>query len=286
MPNRFVVIDFETANADLSSICQVGIVVFEDQQVIERWGTLVNPEDYFDWINIKIHGINEQAVKNAPAFKEIYCQVMERLQGQVVVSHTSFDRTALSQAVTKYGLPVISCQWLDTASVVRRTWSQWARNGYRLPNVCRELGITYAAHDAIEDAWAAGEVLIQAIKTTGLEVVDWLHHVRQPVCPCSGIALTVNPDGVLVGEEMVFTGALTLPRTEAAARAREVLGCTVADRVKATTTILVVGDQDIRKLHGREKSSKHRKAEELIAKGQSIRILQEIDFLQLVQTNT
>jgi DNA polymerase-3 subunit epsilon len=46
--------------------------------------------------------------------------------------------------------------------------------------------------------------------------------------------------------------------------------------------MLVVGDQDVRKLAGHEKSSKHVKAEQLIAKGQSIRILGESDFLRIV----
>ena len=30
---RFFVIDVETANADLASICQIGIVAFEDKKV-------------------------------------------------------------------------------------------------------------------------------------------------------------------------------------------------------------------------------------------------------------
>jgi DNA polymerase III subunit epsilon len=47
--------------------------------------------------------------------------------------------------------------------------------------------------------------------------------------------------------------------------------------------MLVVGDQDIAKLAGHEKSSKHRKAEELIAKGTPIRILKESDFKELVR---
>jgi hypothetical protein len=45
---------------------------------------------------------------------------------------------------------------------------------------------------------------------------------------------------------------------------------------------LVVGDQVINQLAGHEKSSKHRKAEELIAKGQPIRILGESDFRELL----
>jgi DNA polymerase-3 subunit epsilon len=46
--------------------------------------------------------------------------------------------------------------------------------------------------------------------------------------------------------------------------------------------LLIVGDQDLRKLSGHERSSKHRKAEQLIAKGYPIRILGESDFQRLV----
>ena len=60
------------------------------------------------------------------------------------------------------------------------------------------------------------------------------------------------------------------------------IGCTVADGINKKTTILVVGDQDVKKLAGHEKSSKHRKAEKLIAEGCPIRILRESDFIELV----
>jgi len=46
--------------------------------------------------------------------------------------------------------------------------------------------------------------------------------------------------------------------------------------------LLVVGDQDTKRLASHEKSSKHRKAEKLIAEGYQIRILRESDFKELV----
>jgi DNA polymerase-3 subunit epsilon len=54
--------------------------------------------------------------------------------------------------------------------------------------------------------------------------------------------------------------------------------------VTKKTTILVVGDQDVARLAGHEKSSKHRKAEQLVAEGQQIRIIRESDFKTLVRT--
>jgi DNA polymerase-3 subunit epsilon len=71
-------------------------------------------------------------------------------------------------------------------------------------------------------------------------------------------------------------------RSEAANMAAAA-GCNVGDVVGKATTILVVGDTDIRKLAGHDKNSKHRKAEALFMKGQPIRILCERDFLALLR---
>lgn len=81
---------------------------------------------------------------------------------------------------------------------------------------------------------------------------------------------------------LVFTGALHVPREQAADIAAN-LGCHVVANVSKATTLLVVGDQDIARLVGHGKSSKHRKAEELIGKGVPIRILRESDFQELAR---
>ena len=54
----FISVDVETANPDHASICQIGIVCFRQGQQAEQWESLVNPEDYFDEMNVFIHGID------------------------------------------------------------------------------------------------------------------------------------------------------------------------------------------------------------------------------------
>jgi DNA polymerase-3 subunit epsilon len=61
------------------------------------------------------------------------------------------------------------------------------------------------------------------------------------------------------------------------------VGCRVASGVTKKTTMLVVGDQDIKRLVGNTKSAKHRKAEKLASEGQAIRVLRETDFRRLVE---
>ena len=68
---NFVALDVETANQDSAAICQIGVVTFDQGQVVESWETLVDPEDHFDSLNISIHGITDESVVDAPIFPAI-----------------------------------------------------------------------------------------------------------------------------------------------------------------------------------------------------------------------
>jgi len=277
----FIALDFETANADMSSICQIGLADFKNGLLQEEWKTYIDPEDFFDWMNISIHGIDESTVEGSPILPDIANSIYNYLDGRIVVCHTHFDRVAIQQACSKYKLRNPSCTWLDSARVTRRTWEQYAWSGYGLVNVCDSLGYQFTHHDALEDAKAAAHILLSAIAKTGIDLQGWLKRVEQPIDPSSNISREGNPEGYLFGEVLVFTGALDIPRREAADMAAKI-GCTVANGVTKDTTILVVGDQDVKKLAGHDKSSKHRKAESLIKKGQTLRIVRESDFKELV----
>jgi DNA polymerase III subunit epsilon len=284
---NFVAIDVETANADMASICQIGLVKCENGIMSDEWKSYVDPEDYFDGINVSIHGIDETTVEGAPTFPELSETIRSYLASSVVVCHTHFDRVAMRQAHQRYNVIAPECTWLDSAMVARRVWTECARKGYGLYDVCRMLGYDFKHHDALEDAKAVVHVFLAASNETGLDINNWLKRIHQPIDPTassSGAAIkrNGNPEGALFGEVLVFTGALGMPRREAADLATTI-GCQVASGVTIKTTILVVGDQDIKKLAGHPKSAKHRKAEELIAKGISIRILKESDFNELLK---
>jgi len=275
----FIAIDVETANADMASICQVGLAKYESSVLCDEWKTYIDPEDYFEGINISIHGIDSSVVKGSPTFPEVKETIGSYFRDSVVVCHTHFDRVAISQAATRYGLNLPECTWLDSAKVARRTWKECAWKGYGLYNVCKLFGYEFRHHDALEDAKAAAQILLAATNITGHTLDDWLTRVRQPIEPTSREG---NQEGAFYGEVIVFTGALEIPRREAAKLAASI-GCQVIPNVTKKTTMLVVGDQDLKKLAGHEKSSKHRKAEELIEEGIPMRILKESDFKELVR---
>jgi DNA polymerase-3 subunit epsilon len=278
----FLAIDVETANADFASICQIGLALFENGKICGTFKTYVDPEDYFDDFNIDIHGITPEMVIGSPTFGQLADSLRSLIEKQIVVHHTPFDRTSLNQAADRSHLPPFNCRWLDSAKVYRRTWETWRENGSRLNTIACHLGIEFRHHDALEDARAAGQVVLFAIEKSGISLSDWLKVANEPIQSSIKFSQAGNPNGSLAGEVIVFTGALSISRAIAAKLAAEA-GCDVTDGVTVKTTILVVGDQDIRRLAGQEKSSKHRKAEQLIQKGAALRIVPEKDFLKMVK---
>ena len=277
---EFVAIDVETANADMSSICQIGVAYYREGLLLKEWKSYIDPDDFFDWINISIHGIDESVVRGSPRLPKIAETLYRFLDHKVVVCHTHFDRVSIRKAFDKYGIRHPENIWIDSARVARRTWKEFAWGGYGLHNICETLGYKFNHHDALEDAKAAAYILLTAIERSILNVEEWLKRVNQPISEHAK-KRDVNYEGSLYGEVIVFTGALELKRAEAADMAAQI-GCQVASGVTKQTTILVVGNQDIKKLAGQEKSSKHRKAEVLILNGQPIRILGESDFKELI----
>ena len=282
----FNAIDVETANADLSSICQIGIAHVHEGQIVDTWKSLIDPDDWFDDWNVAIHGIIQDDVEDAPMMPEVIDELCRRLRSSILVSHTWFDKVSLERAMDKYHLEQLDVTWLDSAKIVRRAWPEkYGRRGYGLSSVAYDLGIDFQHHDALEDARAAAAIVVRACVDTGLGVEAWLDEVKRPIglkrkSTKSATKERRNPDGNLFGEAVVFTGKLSFSRSIATKRALGA-GCDVQSSVNERTTMLVVGMQDKSKLNGYEKSFKHRKAEAAVSRGIQIQIISEADFLAI-----
>ena len=281
---NFVALDVETANERFSSICSVGAVRFEGGLPIDDFYELIDPRAEFSGMNSAIHGIRESDVRGAPTFDRVLPRLNSFVRGLPVAHHTHFDKSAVHQAASESSVAPPNWTWLDSAKITRRAWPKLARRGYGLADVCHMIGYEFDHHNALADARACGEVVLAASRE--LPDVDLREFASQPLgqvfWTSDGTRTQQTPepaeDGPLLGETIVFTGALALPRRDAAIVAAQ-LGCKVAQGVTKKTTLLLVGDIDVGKLAGHEKSRKQRRAEELIASGQNIRILAESDFL-------
>ena len=282
----FVTIDFETANGDMASICQVGVVTYENGKETDRFSSLVNPEEPFWHTNVAVHGIRPEAVRSAPKLPDLYDNLRRQLADRYVISHGWFDKHCLSRVLDKYQLPDFDRHWLDATGLVRRALPEFSQRGYGLQNVAAYYGLRTTAHDALNDAQTCGTIVLNILAETGTTLDDWVYLMEHPVRlmkrPKRQLDVKPNENGQHFGQSVVFTGELSIPRDEAQLLASKA-GFNIKSGISRKVNYLVCGEQDPRVLAGHPVSSKERKARELINNGHQIRLIKETDFLRMCE---
>lgn len=156
------VLDVETTGLDPTDhrITEVGIIRFEQGEVVETYGELVNPEMPIPAESTKVTGISDDDVAGAPTFAEIADEVHKRLQGVGIVAYNlPFDRSFVRMELERCGLswPEAS-PTLDPLIFARQFFKDKRRKN--LGAICELLGIELEeAHRATNDATVTGHVL-------------------------------------------------------------------------------------------------------------------------------
>lgn len=161
---RFTAIDFETANSNSGSICAVGLAVVEDETIVEKKYWLVRPHrdmNYFDPINIMIHGITPAMVRDATSFDNLYTtEIRPRIDNTVIAAHNAaFDMSALRHVLDAYRIEYPSSRYICTVKAAQKTWT--ALDNHKLDTVAGFLRFEFEHHHALEDAMACAHILIE-----------------------------------------------------------------------------------------------------------------------------
>ncbi|MFD7843315.1 exonuclease domain-containing protein [Nocardia sp. NPDC059764] len=167
----FAAIDVETANSARGSICAVGVTVVRDGKrgEVESW--LCRPPvglDFFNWHNIRVHGISAAMVADQPEFAQRWPEVVNLVGELPVIAHNAgFDSGAIREACGRSGIPVPGWSYSCSLALARR---HLALDSYRLPQVAAALGIEFTNHhDAAADAAAAADIVIALAARTGAD---------------------------------------------------------------------------------------------------------------------
>ncbi|MGF7046008.1 DNA polymerase-3 subunit epsilon [Paenibacillus sp. DS2015] len=159
----FVAIDFETANANRSSACSLGLVEVQGGIITSEHVWLIDPEQPFDYRNIQIHGITESMICGMPTFHELWPTLEPLLQGKQVVAHNaSFDmsvlRYCLDKAVVDYPTFQYFCTYLLSKKMLRNVSS------YKLNVIAEHYDIPLNHHEALDDARACAKILLKLLE--------------------------------------------------------------------------------------------------------------------------
>lgn len=158
----YAVVDIEATGGNhiKGKIIEIAIYIFDGEDIVDEYATLVNPGVKVDWYVTKLTGITNSMVKEAPSFKEVAETIAGYLKGKIFVAHdVDFDYKFLRTELKRVGIELnepkvctikLSEKYLPNA------------NSYSLGNLCEELDIPIPEadrHRAGGDALATTKLL-------------------------------------------------------------------------------------------------------------------------------
>lgn len=317
---KIVAIDFETATAKHTSPCSIGIA-YRDGATIQCQQHLIKPTPFtFDKRNIAIHGIKPEDVAKAPTFPEVWQDILPLLENSLVIMHNaSFDISVLTQTLSLYNIPYPNLEYACTMKLAQALLPDM--DCFKLDHLCQQLDVNLSHHhSAICDSQAClllceklldimgccfGSFCEAANIETGLlyhkfsgqdihQKLSTPFYYTKPKTNPSPSSLpsyayehisiteinnipTIYADEDFVNKYFCITGELLSMSRQRALEIIVKLGGTVTSTVTKKTNYLIVGNSN-----PDYSSSKVRKALAAIESGQEIEIIDEDEFIKMI----
>lgn len=138
---EFAIVDIETTGGSVrgSRITEIAIVIHDGQRVIERWESLVDPQQPIPTAIFALTGITNDLVSGAPVFGDLAEHIYTMLSGRVFVAHNvNFDYSFVKQQLLEEGY-TWSARKLCTVRLARQIKPGLA--SYSLGRLCDALDI-------------------------------------------------------------------------------------------------------------------------------------------------
>lgn len=174
----FAVVDVETTGGSYQNarLTEIAIYLFNGNQIVREYSTLVNPERPIPFMITRLTGITDAMVADAPKFYEVAREIVEITEGAVFVGHNvafdyNFVRHEFKSLGYNYKRPT-----LCTVKLSRKILPGY--ESYSLGNLCCSIGIPINnRHRAAGDALATAYLLKRLIETDA----DQIYHQIQEV---------------------------------------------------------------------------------------------------------
>lgn len=162
----YVVFDVETTGSSASkgAITEIGAVKVARGAIVDEFSTLINPERPIEPFVVRLTGITDRMVANAPLAAEVMPRFEEFVEGSVLVGHNiNFDCSFVTAARESCDLEPLPNPVLDTLRLARSLVPGLKR--YRLGSLATHLGVRLVPnHRALSDAAATAEVFLKLLK--------------------------------------------------------------------------------------------------------------------------
>lgn len=149
----YAILDIETTggNYDEEGITEIAIYRFDGEQITDQFSSLINPQKSIQPFVVKLTGINEKMLKNAPKFYEVAKRIVQITEDCILVAHNAaFDYRILNTEFRRLGF-AYERKTLCTVNLSQELLPE--QPSFNLGKLIRNLGIPFAnQHRAHGDA--------------------------------------------------------------------------------------------------------------------------------------
>lgn len=279
-PN-FCIVDIETTglSSPIDKIVEIGILKIQDNSVVDSFSSLVNPGRHISAEASAVNGIYDSDISAAPCFNEVAGRVANMLRDSVVIGHNvTFDLGFIQNELAAAGY-IENYAYIDTLGCARHIVKG-------LPNYKLQTLLAYyeiapgKAHRASSDVQATYE-LFKALRTEYRkqynEALGKAREERERRKQENRIKYAASP---LLEKNFCFTGEFLAERHELEAMA-PLVGACVRNEVNGKTAYLVKGD--VSHYPDWAVARKYGKAMELAGTGKPIKIIDERQYLDIIE---
>ncbi len=159
---QFAIVDIETTGTiHDGKITEIAVIIHDGTKELERFTTLLNPQRKIDFYVVKLTGITDRMVADAPLFAEHAERIFEMTKDRVFVAHNvSFDYGFLKKEFANLKME-FKRETLDTIDICRRIIPDLP--SHSLGKLCATLGIEMDSHHRALDDTAATATLFQRL---------------------------------------------------------------------------------------------------------------------------
>lgn len=284
----YTAIDVETTGLDpkFDDIIEVAAVRVRDGVEVDAFQSLINPGYEINNFITELTGITNEMLFTAPPMADVLPGFFDFIGGDILIGHNvNFDVNFLYDACQCLEL-TLSNDFIDTMRISRRLFP--SEPHHRLIDLRQKFNVKIeGAHRALADCRTCincYDKLIAHMKVNGISPESLLPKSKYSPRASEINATTseFDPSHPLYGKICVFTGALERMVRRGAMQVVANLGGICADGVTAKTNFLILGNNDYCASIKDGKSSKQKKAEAYLLKGNDIQILSENAFYDMI----
>lgn len=302
IPSNYTVIDIETTGLDpkFDEIIEIGAMKIRNGKIVDEFESLVKPDGYYfyddndtkyfsyiDEFITELTGITNEMLEDAPKIDEVLPDFINFISNDILVGHNiHFDINFLYDYCYEILDYKLQNDFVDLMILTRKVYPDFTN--HKLDTIAENLGINNSSlHRSLADCKVTYECfskLSQYIDDNNIDLKELFSYKAVDLTTIKPNVTDFDEDHPLYNKYCTFTGKLEKMNRKDAAQLVVNLGGHCLNNVTKKTNFLILGNFDYCSNIKGGKSSKLRKAEQLILKGQDLQILSEDVFYELVLT--